>query len=153
MTLYEINDEIMSCVDMETGEVIDEEKLSNMQMAFDEKVENIALWIKNLLADAEAIKTEKNALAEREKACKNKAESLKSYLANALGGQKFSTPRVAISWRRSEAVEITEELNIPAEFWRMKDPEIDKAGIKKALKAGVAVKGARLVTNNNMQIK
>lgn len=153
MNLYEINNEIMECVDMETGEVIDAEKMEGLQMAFDEKVENIALWIKNLLSDAEAIKAEKNALAEREKACKNKAESLKAYLASALDGQKFSTPRVAIGWRKSEAVEITDALTIPAEYWRQKDPEVDKAGIKKALKAGEAVAGAKLVTNQNIQIK
>lgn len=153
MTLYEINDEIMSCVDMETGEVIDAEKLTDLQMAFDEKVENVALWIKNLLADAKAIKDEKDALADRERVCKNKAESLKAYLASALDGQKFSTPKVAISWRKSDAVEITDALTIPPEYWRLKDPEIDKAGIKKALKAGTAVEGARLVQSNNIQIK
>lgn len=57
-TLYEINEEILSCVDMETGEIIDAEKLGRLQMAFDDKVEGIALWIKNLLSDAAAIKEE-----------------------------------------------------------------------------------------------
>lgn len=152
MNLYEINDAIMDCVDTETGEIIDAEKLESLQMAFDEKVENIALWIKNLLADAAAIKTEKDALADREKACRNKAESLKSYLASALDGSKFSTPRVAISWRKSESVEIDDVTIIPSEYWKVKT-DLDKMGIKKALKAGAQVSGARIVTNNNIQIK
>lgn len=37
MTLYEINNAILECVDMETGEIIDSDKLSELQMAFDEK--------------------------------------------------------------------------------------------------------------------
>ena len=152
MNLYEINDAIMDCVDTETGEIIDAEKLGNLQMAYEEKVENIALWIKNLLADAAAIKTEKDALAEREKACRNKAESLKNYLSSALDGSKFSTPRVAISWRKSETVEIDDVTVIPSEYWKVKT-DLDKMGIKKALKAGAQVSGARIVTNNNIQIK
>lgn len=82
--LYEINEQILNCVDMETGEIIDADKLQDLQLAFDEKVEGIACWIKNLLSDASAIKAEKDALAEREKACKNKAESLKNYLSSVL---------------------------------------------------------------------
>ena len=42
-SLYEINEAILDCVDMETGEIIDEERLNELQMAFDCKVENIAL--------------------------------------------------------------------------------------------------------------
>lgn len=152
MNLYEINDAIMDCVDTETGEIIDAEKLGNLQMAYKEKVENIALWIKNLLADAAAIKTEKEALEEREKACRNKAESLKSYLASALDGSKFTTPRVAISWRKSETVEIDDVTVIPSEYWKVKT-DLDKLGIKKALKAGAQVSGARIVSNNNIHIK
>lgn len=41
--LYEINDDILSCVDMETGEVIDEDKLQQLQMKFDEKVRGYCL--------------------------------------------------------------------------------------------------------------
>ena len=45
-TLYEIDEEILNCVDQETGEIIDPEKLAQLQMDFDKKVEGIALWIK-----------------------------------------------------------------------------------------------------------
>ena len=43
-------------------------KLALCDILFDEKVENIALWIKNLNAEAEAVKKEKNTLAARQKA-------------------------------------------------------------------------------------
>ena len=152
-TLYEINQEILNCVDMETGEIIDMDKLGELQLAFDVKVENIALWIKNLLSDAEAIKAEKNRLAERQKSCENKAKSLKEYLNTYLDGQKFKTPRVSISYRKSDAVEVTDITKVKAEYLKPVEPEVDKNKIKKALKEGAKLEGVILVQNQNMQIR
>ncbi len=152
-TLYEINQEILNCVDFETGEIIDVDKLGELQLAFDVKVENIALWIKNLLSDVEAIKAEKMKLAERQKACENKAKSLKEYLNTYLGGQKFKTPKVSISYRKSEAVEVTDISKIDKEYLKIVEPEVDKTKVKKALKEGETIEGVTLVQNQNMQIK
>ncbi|NLN53245.1 MAG: hypothetical protein GX150_02955 [Firmicutes bacterium] len=38
-------------------------------------------------------------------------------------------------------------------FLRYKDPEVDKASLKKALKNGDAIPGAMLLTRHNLQIK
>ena len=151
--LYEINDDILACVDMETGEVIDEDKLQQLQMKFDEKVEGIACWIKNLLSDAAAIKAEKDNLAEREKACKNKAESLKRSLQSALGGEKFKTAKVSISYRKSESVEIADGAKIPDEYLKYLEPEVKKTDLKKAIKSGETFEGVSLVEKQNIQIK
>ena len=56
MTIYEIDQAIMECVDIETGEIIDTEQLDKLQMERDTKLENVACWIKELTAEAEAIK-------------------------------------------------------------------------------------------------
>lgn len=156
MNLYEIEQEIMNCVDMETGEIIDTEKLEQLQMDRDKKIENIALWIKNLKADAEALKAEKNALAERQKAAENKAESLKKYLLGFLAGEKFSTPKVAISFRKSESVQVTDiksVMDFDDQYVKFAEPTVDKTAIKKAIKSGIAIPGAELVENQNIQIK
>ena len=89
-SLYEIDKGIMECLDLETGEVIDPERLTALQMERTAKVENVACWIKNLQADAEALKAEKDAFAEREKAALKKIESLKNWLSFALE-RSFST--------------------------------------------------------------
>ena len=89
MNLYEINAEIMACVDEETGEIIDTAKLDQLRMTFGEKVEGIALYIKNLAAEAAAIKAEKDKLGERQRICENKVASLKNYLQANLCGEKF----------------------------------------------------------------
>ena len=83
MKLYEIDEAILRCVDTESGEIIDPVKLDELNLARAEKVENVALWIKDLKAEAEAIKAEKLALAERQKMAENKVDSLKRWLVYA----------------------------------------------------------------------
>ena len=152
-TLYEINEQILDCVDMETGEIIDMGKLQELQMSFNDKVEGIALWIKNLLSDAEAIKAEKDKLAERQKVCENKAKNLKEYLNVFLEGQKFKTPRVSISYRKSKSVDVSDISLLDNEYLKFKEPEADKTKLKKALEAGEIIEGATLIEKNNIQIK
>ena len=153
MNLYEIDQEIMNCVDMETGEIIDPARLDELQMDRDTKIENIACWIKNLNADAEAFKAEKQSFADRQKTAENKAESLKMYLANYLAGQKFSTPKVAISFRKTSSVSISDLSLIPKEYLKYEDPKPKKDEIKKAINSGKCIKGAELVTAQSISIK
>lgn len=154
MTLYEIDSAIMACIDAETGEIIDPAKLEALQMQRETKIENVALWVKNLKALTSAIKAEKDALAEREANHKAKIESLSKWLVGALNGARFETPKVTISFRNSEAVEITDESEIPAEYMREKvQTAPDKTAIKEALKSNFNVPGAILVQNKNIQIK
>lgn len=153
-SLYQIDQAILECLDMETGEIIDAEKLDALFMEKNQKIENIALWIKNLQADALAYKAEKDAFAERQKAAENKAEQLKKYLVSALDGQKFSTAKCAVSFRKSEAVQVDDVNHVPAEWLRIRTTyEPDKAAIKAAIKAGQEITGCKLVENTNISIK
>ena len=159
MTIYEINNEIMNCIDMETGEVIDTEKLNDLQMERDAKIENVALWIKELKAEAEAIKNEKQALVERQRVAENKAESLKNWLAYALNGEKFKTAKCSISYRNSESVEVTEEglealMREHEDLLTYKTPEPNKKAIKDAIKNdGLTVTGVQLIQKTSTIIK
>lgn len=158
MKLYEIDNAILDCIDMETGEVIDIEKLNELQMERDTKIENVACWIKDLKAEAEAIKKEKQALADRQKAAENKAESLKKWLAYALNGEKFKTAKCAVSFRKSEIVEVTDAgikslMKEHDELLTYKAPEPNKTAIKQALKDGLNVDGVQLVHNTSTIIK
>jgi hypothetical protein len=152
--LYEIDRGILDCIDLETGEVIDPDRLESLQMERNQKIENVVLWIKNLQSDALAFKAEKDAFAERERSATKKAEQLKEWLAKVLDGQKFSSGRCAVSFRRSEQVEILDENSIPQDLMIQKVSFApDKVGIKKLLKEGNEVCGCRLVENLNAQIK
>ena len=160
MNLYEIDQKMMeafaAAVDSETGEIIDEEmKDSFDQLAIDrdQKIENICLFIKNLRAEAAALKAEKEAFAAREKASENKAESLLRYLKGYLNGEAFKTTRAAVSWRRTKSVKIDDLSMIPADYVTLPDPVPNKMAIRRAITAGETVPGAELVENQSMTVR
>lgn len=160
MKLFEINEAIERCVveeenvvDTETGEVLDVEALNDLKMAFDEKAENIAMFIRNLDSEAAALKEQKNIFAARQKAAENKRDSLKEYLAMCLHGKPFKTDRVKVSFRKSESVKVTAQEQIPETYLVYSAPAVDKVGIKKALKAGETVPGCVLEEKQNIQVK
>lgn len=150
-TLYEIEQAMMECIDLETGE-IDVERMEALEMERNQKIENIGCWIKNLKSDADAIKNEEKSLADRRKALENKAESLKKYLSYILAGEKFKSPRVAVSWRKSKKVDIINEELIPEDY-KTYTPSINKTAIKDAITSGAVVDGAVIIENNSIQIK
>ena len=161
MTLYEIDKAIAECLDLETGEILDLDRLNEMQIEKDKKLENVALYIKQLEAEAEAIRSEETRLAERRKVKENKVAGLKGWLTAVLDGATFETSRVRLSFRKSEKVELEDELTV-LEYCeknnldnclKYKFPDISKPEIKKLLKAGEKIPGAVLVETNNLQMK
>lgn len=153
MKLYEIDQAIMDLVDNETGDIIDIEMFDSLQMERDEKIESIALYIKDLKAEAEALKAEKLAFAERQKVAENKAESLKNYLAYALKGQAFKSTKAVVSFRKTQQVDIPDIYKLDENFLKYAEPTADKTAIKEAIKAGQTVKGATLIENTSVIIK
>ena len=160
--LYQINEAIETtfslAVDQSTGE-IDEEKLYLLDLLEVErsaKIENIALLIKNLRAEAVALKTEKDAFAKRQRQAENKANSLMNYLESALNGEKFSTDKCAISWRKTTKIVLDSDktvYDIEPRYLRLGEPELNKDEIKKALAAGVQVEGVHQENGLSMTVK
>lgn len=156
MTLFELDKAIadFELIVNEDGEVLNIDELDELNLAREQKIEGISLWVKNLEAEKEAVKHEKDNFADREKRLGKKIDSLKGYLTYALQGEKFSTPKVAVSFRRSESVHITDEYLIPDEyklFTVVKKP--DKKVLKDALKKGKDIMGCELVEKQNISIK
>ena len=90
------------------------------------------------------MKAEKEVFAQREKASKNKADRLASYLQAMLNGDTYKSFKAEVSYRKSESVECDDIALVPADFLRYKDPELNKTEVKKALKNGVDVRGMPL---------
>ena len=156
MTLYEIDRQILNAIeygcDPETGEIIDAAALDALEMAKEEKTENIILLIKDLTAENKAISEEEQALAKRRRAGENRVEWLKNYLMASLEGEKFKTPRCSASYRKTASVSIIDESAIPSEYIRTKT-EPNKMAIKDALKAGETIPGATLEDRVSLIIK
>lgn len=151
--LYEIDAKITECFDADTGELLDAEKLENLMIEKENKLENVALWIKNLKADAAMYKAEKTAFEERQAAAERKAESLTEWLKNALNGQKFKTEKAEVSFRKTSKIEVLDIWELNEDFVKYSDPTPDKAAIKRAINAGEDVKGAKLVEDISISIK
>lgn len=154
MKLYEINDEIMQCIDMETGEIIDQERLEQLSLAKTDKLTNIALLYINMKADAEAYEKQEKKFSNLKKNAKSTMEWCKATLAKELAGQplKDDEKRFSITWRTSEKLEITDPDKV-SEEWKKVEVKYDVAGMKQAIKDGAQVDGAVISVNNNIQIR
>ena len=161
MNLFEIAEALERCVklasgnyvDTETGEVIDTEAIESLEMERDTKIRNIACWIRNLDAEEKALAEQEKIYRDRKNATHNKKEDLKEYLASFLAGKKWKNEEVSISWRKSEAVEVTDMKKLSSYYLRYREPEVNKTLLKADLKAGVKLEGAVLTEKNNIQIK
>lgn len=162
MTLYEIEADILTCVDPETGEIIDPAKLDALQMEREKKIENVALWVKDLRAEADAIGSEIKSLSARKRAAEGKIERLRAWLLDALDGELFKTSKVRICYTRNSRLKIDDEgemvsylLNHPeySAFLRFTEPEINKDVMKQALKDGMEIPGASIEPTESVVIK
>ena len=158
MTLYEIDAQLSALIDEEPGEITDHNAFEALQISRAEKCENIALYYKNLTAEAEAIKAEETKLSERRKSLENKAHNLLEYLNYALQGEKLETPRVKCSYRKTQAVECDENFvywaaeNAP-ELLSYKEPLPNKTAIKQAIKTGREIEHAQIVDGLSLSVK
>lgn len=155
MTLYEIDQAILECLDEETGEIVDLERLSELNMEREKKISNVACWIKDLKAEAEALKVEKQNLAKRQQTCENKVESLKRWLAIALNGAKYKDSKCSVGYRKSTSVNfgINFDFNTLPEDLKKVTVEPKKNEIKQAIKDGLQIDGVTLEETNNIIVQ
>lgn len=165
-SLYEINKQIEDLleslyedIDEETGEVNDDsaEKLMALNMARDEKLDNIGCYIKSPVAEVAAMKNEVKNLKERIERKENKLERLENLVKEDLiahGENKKESARVVYSFRSSKSVNITDEKLLPEKYLTVKTTTApNKTEIKSAIQAGEEVPGAEIVESKNLQIK
>lgn len=152
--IYKLYDEF---VDPETGEITDPdafaERYAELEISREEIIENTLLLYKNCVSDAAAIAEEIKVLKARQAALEKRADRLKADASDALGGEKFHTAKVAVSWRKSTAAEVDESL-CPEEYITTKITTApDKKAITAALKAGQEIPGCKLVERLNMSVR
>ena len=174
MNLYDINqaliDTIEMGVDVETGEILEgqnlDDKINQLSMVLDEKMENIACYVKNLTSDIEALKTEEDNLKKRRKSKENQIKYLKRYLSNFMQLNdipKFETSKCKVSFRKSVSTEVIDQDKIPKSLIKTKtEKTVDKLGLKQFLQNNtkdmskeeqIKEYGAYLSENKNIEIK
>lgn len=170
MTLYDIDAQIAALdgaaeddmlIDEETGELISvSQALDALRMEREEKLENVACWVKNLCAEADAIREEENRLVKRRKAAETKAANLKAWLLAAMTREdgttdKLKTGRVIVSVKKNPpSTVVDDEALLPWAYKTVKEIVAqDKAAIKAAILAGEEVPGAHLEYGRSVVIK
>ena len=162
-SLYEINADIINAMERAELEAMENEgfiedatidALEHLEMEREEKIDNTVLFLKNLDAESKSIKAEEANLKNRRVSVENKSKRLKEWLQFNLNGETRSTGAYKLSYRKSVAVKIKDELLIPSDYTtEVVSLKVDKMAIKKAIKAGEVVTGAELTENINLNIK
>ena len=165
-SLYEISSELREVynklengegIDMETGELSPElvNALEVSQANMRAKGIDIGYVIKSFDDQIDLYNTEIVRLTQRAKVLRNTRNKIKNGLENAMqefGIKEIQGKTLKISLRKSESVEVDNLDLLDDKFKRVK-VEADKTAIKQAIKSGEQVVGARLVENNNLQIR
>lgn len=161
-SLYDISQKYVEAfenlnVDEETGEIIDFDIIEALTQQFDEKIENIACYIKNNVSMIAALKAEEATFSDRRKRLERRVDGLKRYITSCMdtvGRDRFETPLCRITFRKSESVNIEDEDKIPAEYIVVVEQrKPDKAAMKKAIQSGQVIDGISLLEKRNIQIK
>lgn len=160
--LYQIRAEhlnILQLIEESDGELTPEVEsaLAITEEEFQSKAVSYGYVIKGFEDTSSVIDAEIERLTNLKYRASRKLELFKQTLSQAMqefGVEKVETPTLKLSFRKSEAIEITDEGAIPVEYIDEKvTTSISKTRIKEALKEGRAVAGAQLVQRKSLQIK
>jgi len=160
--LYLIADEYLQAVnalsDLDLPDEVVADTLESLQYPLEQKATNVAMFVRNLEATAEAIKEAESEMAKRRKALESRAANVREYLkANMIraGISKIECPLFKLAIRDNPPSVVIDGV-VPAEFMRQPEPPPpapDKKAISEALKAGQHVPGAHITRTQRLEIK
>ena len=176
-TLYEITEEyreIFALLEESEGEWTPEiaSRVEALDGEYDQKIQNIALFILDLEGEQKKIKDEVSRLNARMITARKKAESLSKYLLSSLefSGRKVKTTLVSVWAQNSAPSVVIDDLaaipdcyktatvkamlpRIPESLRALATVEPSKTAIKEAIDGGETVPGARFEFRKHLRIK
>lgn len=164
LTLFQIASEYRKITDVLMDTQSDDQAIADTLEAerwpLEVKAQNYGFLIRNLQANATAMKEAEENMARRRKAAENRAQYMLDRLKTGMeiaGVTKLDFPEFSISIKKNPAsVDIFEPGLIPAEFMSTPLPPPlapDKTAIKKAIADGQDVPGAKLVQATRLEVK
>lgn len=142
MTLYELTDQMLALYAMADDPDIDPQAwadtLEGIEGALEDKADNYAKLMRQMQADADALKAEEERFYNRRKALENHIASMKDRLQTmmqATGKTKFKTQFFSFGIQRTApAVVIDDPMAVPKTFLIPQQPKLDKAALRDWLK-------------------
>lgn len=162
LSLFNIEQEYLSLAQTLTengGELTPEleEALMINQANLETKSTNYGLVIKQMEYECDILDSELKRLQGLKKSRENAIDRLKHNISEAMklyGYDKIETPVLKLSFRKSETVEIDNEMQVPDDYKVTKvSVTADKKLIKEAIKEGLEIPGAHIEVHQNLQIK
>lgn len=165
-TLYKINSLLLQAIEAnEEVEGAYTDTIEALQLEFNEKIDNLACYIKNINAEVEAMKYEEKALAERRKAKEKKVNRLVGYMKECLKSQnisKLDTPRNLVSIRKcpksiniqneTQLIEWAERTGFECDICKTKIT-VSKTDVKQLIDKGIDVPFVEIVQGESLSIK
>jgi len=159
MSLYQITAEYKNLFERlesepENIEALIEEVEVNEQN-FNDNALNYCKFIRSQESEVEAIEKEIDRLKDLKQSKQKVTERLKENLKNSMqvfGKEKIDLNLFKVSLRKSESVNIDDEVILPSKFTVIKT-QPDKKAIKEYLKAGNELEGCQIVENQSLLIK
>ena len=152
LALYQIADDYLSDIrkleELDLDEQTFLDTLESLSGDLEAKATATAMFIKNLEANAEAIKKAEKAMAERRKAQEAKADRVSRYLLENMlrtGISKIECPHFTLSVRKNPpSVDVISADQIPDDYFDIPEPPppvLNKKRLAEDLKAGVVIEG------------
>jgi hypothetical protein len=162
VTLYQAAETVrhlLEQIDPETGEIPEEYEQARAIVAT--KAQAVAAFILSNEAEADFVEQHAKELINRVKTARKRSEWLKQYLQShmtACGITEIKsddgTFKATLAAGRDESIEIFDEAQLPIDYMAEKTTVTpDKTLIKKAIKDGFEVPGARLIKKDRLTIK
>lgn len=134
-----------------------EQALQITESQLKEKAKNYGAVIRSMDYEKTIIDAEIKRLQDLKTIRTKSIDRLKNSLSEAMQQfemEKIETATMKISFRSSQSIEILDEAEISKKYkTQVITTKVDKMQIKKDIKNGETVTGAKLVINNNIQIK
>lgn len=171
MKLYEINEEILRLtdqidIDEETGELLGNteqvmKELDALQLQKKSILEYLAKIVLNLKAEEGAVKDEEYRLRMRRQRIEKRKEGIMEVLKRECNGEKTNLGVVSLTYMNTtklnvfdagEAVKWLKRRKLTS-CYRIPEPEVAKAEVKKLFKEGKVVPGCRVVQDRAYYLK
>lgn len=160
MRLHEITEAMIELQNIADNDELDDEILRDtfdgLDGAFEDKADQWARFIKDEEAEIDAISNEIDRLKAKKERKQKTVDKMRLNLSGymrAANKTKFKTVLYNFGFRKSQAVEIVNEDDLPEWALIPQPAKVSKTEIKEHLKNGEDVPGAKLVENESLQIK
>lgn len=164
MTLYELTNDYINLLalaeDPDTDPEVLADTLEGLDGQLEDKADNYAKVIRQIESDVNGLKAEIERLQARKTAAQNNIDRMKANLEQmmiATDRTKFKTELFSFGIQKNPAKVVMDEQyieNVPEEYLKYKEPEIDRKKLAEDLKAGKDLEGiAHLEQSESLRIR